>query len=109
MSEYSEAAYYFIRSNQFKFKAGGAIILIWNDKDHLKEWTDRKVENSKAVRVVSIPLASLPMLAADDRDNVCVVAVAFGKKEDRSDTVCVYHMITKKDDIPSIANTVCNY
>jgi len=75
---------------------GTVTLLLWEDAEHLRQWQERRVEQSGDVRIRSLDSAHLPTLplpAGRDRADVAFVAAALGRAADYSDTV-LQHCLT---------------
>jgi len=95
--DYEQLLTTMIGSSRVSLIHGKTIIFIWNDENHLQEWYSHKNITSDSVRIATLPSSFLPMLSTgtENRNDVCIVAVGCGVKEDYSDTRCLFHMVIK--------------
>jgi hypothetical protein len=79
---------------------GKTIIFLWRDEAHLQEWMQGRSVESDDVRIAMTPSSFLTMLETgeENRDDVCILALGLGVKEDYSDVRCVYYMVTQRND-----------
>ena len=97
-SSYREIVSYFIRRSAHKIKPGHTTLLLWKDREHLREWQQLCVEQSEGVRIFTAPNATFAGLI-EVKGNVeqsSIVGIAITKEQDLSDTVLLYYVEVEK-------------
>lgn len=92
MIDYKQILTNVIISNNLPIIHGKTIIVIWHDRKHLEEWGLLKKVDSDPIRIVTLPSEQIDMFGVQNIEDVCTIALAFGIKDDYSDTNCIYHM-----------------
>lgn len=91
-----------IHAYKIALDPGVAIILLWNDEEHLEKWekvTATSTESLSEVRQVKIPIEHVPELKTPpnvNREKATIVAVGISKRPDYSDCRVMYHMTVGK-------------
>lgn len=96
MTDYKSLLTNVIGAFNAKLVPGTALIICWNDKEHLQTWGNGTGgAHTAGVRVATVPLKSMPELETKpqlDREKVTVVAVGISKEKDYGDCRILYHM-----------------
>ena len=97
MMNYQQLLSAVLNSSKTPVIHGKAILFVWNDEDHLKEWYSCQNVNSQSLRIATLPSEFLPMVSTGNanRNDVCIIALCLGIQKDYSDTRCIFHMIVK--------------
>jgi hypothetical protein len=79
---------------------GKTILFVWRDESHLHEWMQGANVGSDSVRIATTSSSFMTTLTTgeENRDDVCILALGLGVKEDYSDVRCLYYMITRLED-----------
>ena len=80
----------YIASNSTGATNGKTILGIWDDQEHLNDWLEMKKDDVKGCKVITVPSRLLPIEIDANKDDVIIIGIAIGKKEDYSDVVLVY-------------------
>lgn len=73
---------------------GNSIFVIFDDEVHLQEWIELS-DDSKDVKIITIPTKHYNIFEVADIDNVAVLSLGLGTKDDLSDVVSIYHLVVK--------------
>lgn len=95
-----------LKFSKIEVNRGESLFIIWKNHEHLKEWEDHKVSESKDLRICRVSSQQVPSLNLGnaDRKEVCVVGIAYAQKPDLSDICCVFHAVFTKQPLPPNAN-----
>jgi hypothetical protein len=82
----------FIASNIRNPKNGETILGVWKNENHLQQWMeanpDVEVEDFRMLRV---PSSLLPLEIKGSKEDVIIMGIAIGEKEDYSDIRVVHY------------------
>ena len=74
---------------------GETIIFNWKNRKHFDQWEEMDPD-SEPVSVMRAPSSSLPVFKIDQNiDEVTIVALTFGEKEDYSDHDTLYYIVVQ--------------
>jgi hypothetical protein len=92
--DYQQMLIEIIETYKISLEHGKAIVFVWDDEDHLREWYLRKNIDSlslKMLRLQSDAFTTVDSLGYNLND-VCIVAIVLGT-EDNNDPRCIFNMI----------------
>lgn len=80
-----------LEGSQTPLKSGHAVICVWNDLSHYREWEQHN-PNSPNVRIISEPVSQFPIITLTRNPRtVCVVGLGFSRNSNYSDLSLRYY------------------